>query len=231
MQQKNTISEEQRKLNIELHQSRSDFGSTQHAGGVAKRLPAALNRMYEVGLLSSYLDFGCGKGKLLKNISENLNKNVKITGYDPAVEEFSDYPNTQYDVVSCLDVLEHIEINLIDNVIDDILSITKNFCFVVVDLQPAVKKLSDGRNAHILLAPPDWWVSKFNQRFTSILNFPIYHVSGNAQKVVILATNKPKMIQPMILFATKLKIFQMFMANGVLGKGEVNQKMPKLKHR
>ena len=69
-------------------------------------------------------------------------------------------PDQPADILSCLDVLEHIELTSIDDVLQDINNLTRHFCYLVIDLQPAVKTLADGRNAHILLAPPDWWVSK-----------------------------------------------------------------------
>ena len=94
----------------------------------------------------------------------------------------------------------------------------QHFCFVVVDLQPAVKHLSDGRNAHILLAPKDWWVHKFNVRFASVLSFPLRHKSNHDQKIVIIATNDSSFISPMITFAKILNIFGMKMTGGTLGK-------------
>ena len=65
---------------------------------------------------------------------------IQIEGYDPSVDEWSRIPNSPYDIVTCLDVLEHIELESINDVIDDIKRLTINFCYVVVDLQPAVKQ-------------------------------------------------------------------------------------------
>ena len=31
----------------------------------------------------------------------------------------------------------------------------------MIDLAPAKKRLSDGRNAHVLIAPTDWWFSTY----------------------------------------------------------------------
>ena len=63
----------------------------------------------------------------------------------------------------------------------DIQSLTKLFCYVVIDLQPAVKRLSDGRNAHVLLAPPEWWASRFSQVF-SHATFPIKHIAERIRR-------------------------------------------------
>ena len=59
----------------------------------------------------------------------------------------------------------------IDAVLADIKHLTNKFCYLVIDLQPAVKKLADGRNAHILLAPQDWWVMKLSQLFLALVHF------------------------------------------------------------
>ena len=73
---------------------------------------------------------------------------IKIMGYDPAVDEWESKLDEPADILSCLDVLEHIEISSIDEVLNDIHKLTRRFCYLVIDLQPAVKTLSDGRNAH-----------------------------------------------------------------------------------
>ena len=103
-----------------------------------------------------------------------MDSSFLVHGYDPAVEEWSIQPNEIGYIVSCLDVLEHVEIQSIDAVLTNIKQLTRRFCYLVIDLQPAVKKLPDGRNAHILLAPPDWWSLKISQYFNSkaIPNFP-----------------------------------------------------------
>ena len=36
---------------------------------------------------------------------------MKVDGYDPAVEEWSLRPENKYDIITCLDVLEHIELS------------------------------------------------------------------------------------------------------------------------
>ena len=53
----------------------------------------------------------------------------------------------------------------------DVANLTKNFCYLVIDLQPTVKTLPDGRNAHILLAPCDWWITRVSQIFPCISAF------------------------------------------------------------
>ena len=66
--------------------------------------------------------------------------------------------------MTCTDVLEHIEPDCIDDVLDDLARVTKSVLFATVCVVPAKKKLADGRNAHILLKPFDWWAGKLTER-------------------------------------------------------------------
>ena len=211
------ISEEQRKLNKALHENRKDFGSRDDGSGLAGNLPTALKRMNDFGACNSVLDYGTGKGKLVERLKRELPDSINIMGYDPAVEEWKEKPNEPVDILVSLDVLEHIEMQSIDAVLKDIARLTKNFCYLVIDLQPAIKKLADGRNAHILLAPPEWWVTRVSQLFPCIATFPIMHTRGVPQKLIIAGTQHRKMIPLMYGFLIKMKLFEFEMAGGPLG--------------
>ena len=212
----NPISQEQLALNRSLHESDPAFGNRDSAAGVASRLPLALLRMHESNVCSSVLDYGTGKGLLVERLRRELPNTIEVTGYDPAVERWSLRPEVPHDIVTCLDVLEHIEIGTIDGVLKDIESLTKSFCYVVVDLQPAVKRLADGRNAHVLLAPPDWWISRFSQVFPCIATFPIKHHCGVDQKIVLVGTRKNNLLPQMYSFLNKLNVYQLVMTGGTL---------------
>lgn len=210
------ISDQQLEMNRALHLADPAFGNRATGSGVAARLPHALKRMHEYGVCSSVLDYGTGKGLLVERLRETLPREILLDGYDPAVERWSDHPKQSYDIVTCLDVLEHVEIESIDAALKDIVSLTKGFCYVVVDLQPAVKRLSDGRNAHVLLAPPEWWVSRFSQLFACITSFPIKHVSGTSQKIVIVASQDVALSPYMYSFLNKINVYSMAMRAGSL---------------
>jgi hypothetical protein len=62
-------------------------------------------------------------------------------------------------------VLEHIEPNLIDNVLDDLKRVTAALGVFTVHTGPAAKVLLDGRNAHLIQRPAAWWLPKFMERF------------------------------------------------------------------
>lgn len=128
------------------------------------------------GLLSStgarsILDYGCGsKRSLLQALS--LPPDVVYEGYDPAIPDYSGTPMPA-ELVCCIDVLEHIEPNLLDNVLDHLAELCDPYGFFTVHSGPAVKVLSDGRNAHLTQQGPDWWMPRFKQRFDVIDTQPI----------------------------------------------------------
>lgn len=109
------------------------------------------------------LDYGCGS---MANLARVLKPDHEIDyfGYDPAVPQFSGRPEPA-DLVVCIDVLEHIEPELLDNVLDDLQSLSPVLAFMTVHTGPARKTLSDGRNAHLIQQPPVWWLPKFFQRW------------------------------------------------------------------
>lgn len=210
------ISNQQRKLNAALHTQNDAFGNRHDAAGLATHLPAALTRMHDLGICRSVLDYGTGKGKLVERLRRELPSSIAVQGYDPAVPAYANRPTEPVDILTCLDVLEHIEMASIDAVLREIHALTRNFCYLVIDLQPAVKKLADGRNAHILLAPPEWWTGRVAQLFPCVTSFPVYHEAGLAQKLVIGAAHKPDVLTLMYAFLIKLNLFSLRMQQGVL---------------
>ncbi|WP_155728128.1 hypothetical protein [Prochlorococcus marinus] len=210
------ISDSQVKLNASLHTNDKNFGARTDGAGTALHLSMALIKLKESGLCQSILDYGTGKGFLVKQLQQELPTDILVRGYDPAILEYKDKPQSPSDIVTCLDVLEHIEMNSIDYVLRDIRALTARICYLVIDLQPAVKKLADGRNAHILLAPPDWWVSRVSQVFPCITAFPVMHRSGLPQKLVIAACLKPKTIPYMYRFVHHLGAHSIIQAGGNL---------------
>jgi hypothetical protein len=112
--------------------------------------------------IKTLLDYGCGSMQNLSKVLHPAN-DVEYLGYDPAVPEFS-YKEPA-DLVTCIDVLEHIEPDLLDNVLDDLMMLTDGYAFITVHTGPAVKTLSDGRNAHLIQKPARWWLPKLMNRF------------------------------------------------------------------
>ncbi len=151
------ISEEYRKMQEELHQN-PNYGvaSVQYAPIVVQVLdqvrPAEL------------LDYGAGKGRLGETLKTLMPNPPQIRHYDPARPEWAATPQPA-PFVTCIDVLEHIEPELLDNVLDDLQRVTSGHGVFTVHTGPAIKVLADGRNAHLIQQPPAWWLPKFMSRF------------------------------------------------------------------
>lgn len=111
----------------------------------------------------SLLDYGCGSMRNLLKVLKT-ERDCCYMGYDPAIPEFS--VKEPCHLVTCIDVLEHIEPDLLENVLDDLMMLTERWGFFTVHTGPAVKTLSDGRNAHLIQRPADWWLPLIMQRFT-----------------------------------------------------------------
>lgn len=105
----------------------------------------------EIGA-TAMLDYGCGAGSLKKAIDGRL----KVAEYDPAIEAKEKLPKPTHLVV-CTDVLEHVEPQLLDNVINHIYALARKGAYLLVATRPSNKTLRDGRNAHLMIKPPAWW--------------------------------------------------------------------------
>lgn len=118
---------------------------------------------------SELLDYGSGKGYQYLAKKVHLGWGVAWgallpTCYDPGVRELSQKPNRRFPGVICTDVMEHIDEEDLNEVLQEIASYVDHqadepFVFFSVTCGPAGphKKLSDGRNVHLTVKPPEWW--------------------------------------------------------------------------
>lgn len=149
------ISDDYRKEQQTLHETNESYGTA--SIGFAKMIDGLIQTLS----VPTLLDYGAGKGRLAQNLTEP----VRVTEYDPAIPGKDVCPEGKFRLVVCIDVLEHIEPECLDDVLDDLKIHTKKHCFISVHCGPAVKTLSDGRNAHLIQEPAKWWVPKFCERF------------------------------------------------------------------
>ena len=146
------ISEEYRQQNRTLHETNPNYGTSgRKYAGTVKSFADAMQT-------TDILDYGCGKGTLKDTLG------WEIREYDPAIPGKEAKPEPA-DIVVCTDVLEHIEPDAIGDVLSDLARLTKRLAVVTVATVPAKKHLPDGRNAHILLKPFEWWARELGERF------------------------------------------------------------------
>lgn len=150
------ISEEYRAQQQRLHEA-GGYGTASIK--YAPLVSEVVNRLE----ITHLLDYGCGS---MCNLGKHLKVRHKLTyqAYDPGVPKFAGDP-VPAQMVACIDVLEHIEPELIDNVLDHLQSLTEAVGLFTVHTGPASKVLADGRNAHLIQQPIEWWLPKFTSRW------------------------------------------------------------------
>jgi hypothetical protein len=146
-----TISQSYKEMQIQLHQD-PNYGVMS-----IEMAPMVLSLAQNNGV-KSISDYGAGKCNLRKRLKEISKLKFDYRPYDPAFPEYGK-PRAA-DLVCCLDVLEHIEADFIDNVISDLGRITRKLGLFTVHTGPAMKVLPDGRNAHLTQEPSSWWLSR-----------------------------------------------------------------------
>lgn len=152
-----TITNEYRKLNEQLHNTNRNYGTSGHLySNEVLRISQQINS-------KDILDYGCGKCTLANTLP------FIIQNYDPAIRAFHEEPEPA-DIVSCTDVLEHIEPDLLDNVLGHIKSKTKKVAYLAIATRPASKSLADGRNAHLIIKDGQYWYNKVSEYF-QVLSF------------------------------------------------------------
>lgn len=117
---------------------------------------------------ATILDYGCGKGVLIKMIKDKYGKEVK--GYDPGIKAYEAQPSPA-EFVICTDVLEHIEPDYLDEVIKHLVDLTQNIIYLVIHTAHCGHYLPDGRQAHLIQKPMEWWKDKLDTAFGMELEY------------------------------------------------------------
>ena len=123
----------------------------------------SLLRQYQI---THVLDYGAGQQNLAKKLPD-LVSNLIVDSYDPGIPAIASAP-APAELVCCIDVLEHVEPEYIDQVLDDLQRVVANLGYFTIAVTPATKILEDGRNAHLIVQPVEWWAQKIQARFTIV---------------------------------------------------------------
>jgi hypothetical protein len=113
----------------------------------------------------SILDYGCAHGDLITQLQLDFPDKI-IHGFDPGVKKFEVIQEKLYDCIISNDVIEHIEPELLDLTFHYMESLFEKHAWFIIACYPAKKKLPDGRNAHLIIENPDWWIEKIKNTFT-----------------------------------------------------------------
>jgi len=132
----------------------------QNYGVASKYVAPLIDDLIDEYKIDSLCDYGAGKQVLKKCLTRKLENYYP---YDPVFPEYGEA--TKADLVCCIDVLEHIEPSLLDNVLDHLQELTIYKGFFTIHTGAAAKVLADGRNAHLIQMPIPWWEKQLKKRF------------------------------------------------------------------
>lgn len=152
MKRKNLITRYYMLQNQKLHEK--NFGGS---GWHWRDTVADLIRRYAI---KSWLDYGCGRSTLIQSIKEKYPElKYQYFEYDPCVPGKKE-PPFAVELVTCTDVLEHIEPDKLGNVLSHLTSLTLKIGFFVAATRQSNKKLPDGRNTHLIVEGRKFWSEK-----------------------------------------------------------------------
>lgn len=164
---------------LELEHARTSWGTTSY------------NRKdYILKIIKKYnkttiLDYGSGQGSFKKLIDSDKDLYpYTVINYEPGIPNLSNPPNP-CEFVLCTDVLEHVEPDCVENVLDDLKRVVLDVGLFTISCEPAHRILQDGRNAHLTVQPPTWWLEKLKIRFN--IDLEIYN--PRALTVIVRSKN------------------------------------------
>lgn len=160
-------------IQTQFHLDRPDYGMsgmryTDHITQIAQKMNTR-----------DILDYGCGKATLQKSLP------FPIQNFDPFMPEYAKRP-IPADLVACTDVMEHIELEYVTEVLQDIFALSKQAVFFQIATGPAKKFLPDGRNAHLIQESGNFWL-----RLLIGANFAIRQFQDLGSGIIVVGTPIP----------------------------------------
>ena len=140
-----TITEQYAAINFEMHRKNPSYGANgKKCADIVAEIAEHLN-------ISTILDYGCGK----QTLKAALPKKYTVFGYDPAFSELR--TPMPAELVTCTDVMEHVEREYIDATLKHIFSLADVAAFFVISCERGIKRLPNGSHAHCSVYPKYWW--------------------------------------------------------------------------
>ena len=138
-----------------LHEANAFSGMT-----VAK-FGEPISKLIRLHGCHTVLDYGCAKGQ---GWDTELLKPIKpmVTLYDPGWPDLSTKPTGFYDAVLCIDVVEHIPEEDIEETLAEVFGYAIKIVIASFCPRGSKKKLSDGRDVHLVQMPRKYWEERFH---------------------------------------------------------------------
>jgi hypothetical protein len=127
------------------------------------------------------LDYGSGRGTLKRAIEADpvLAEMIQVWEYDPTVKGCDIPPDRGSHFVACLNVLDHVEPECLDDVLAHMALCTLETCIMVISMRTSSRIMKDGRQAHICLLPAEEWRAALERHFTVGLFWDRTRTSGD----------------------------------------------------
>lgn len=176
-----TITDKHRQRLREKHDSDPEFGVIGHLW--ASRVYAYMTDMD----CSSMLDYGSGRAKLVAAVAERWAQNpylpdFKGREYEPA---FNDPRPAPACFVTCIDVLEHVERDMLDNVLADIRRCTERAGLITISLRNSARK-----SIHPIVETREWWTQTISAVFPQVQEVEILDPAKTKSEIAFLVRMK-----------------------------------------
>lgn len=174
------------------------------AGQSLPRHAKTIKSLINAHAARTILDYGSGKGQQYQPVRVQLDDGREfpsipaywavnaITCYDPGFAPHSRLPEGKFDGVVSTDVLEHCPEDDLPWIVEEIFGYARKFVFANVACYPAMKRLSNGENAHCTIQTTAWWESLIKKvaqrhptvRYQVLLERPEQTAGGRPKLVV-----------------------------------------------
>jgi hypothetical protein len=150
-------------ISVEYLAVQQEMHKNPHYGIASLQFAPSVKEIIGAYGIKSVSDYGAGKCNLRVGLNQLGVAGFDYFPFDPAFPEYG--PPRPADLVCCIDVLEHIEPEFLDAVLRDLERLVVRYGFFSVATMPALKQLPDGRNTHLIVQPPAWWLPKLRAHF------------------------------------------------------------------
>ena len=174
------ISDYYRLQNRKMHAMKESRTNKKGFGKSGRKWAGSVDKFARTIKAKTIIDYGAGKCTLGERLRS---KGYKVTDYDPALKHIDSLPTKPADLVTCTDVLEHIESDRLDAVLDTINRLMLKGGFFVICTKPADKRLPNGSGTHKIVKSKKWWIDKLSRYWL----LTIHRGRGLSREIVLTA--------------------------------------------
>lgn len=123
-----------------------------------QHIPEFMPWLRELGC-TTMLDYGCGKGAMKPEMAK-VAPDIDVRLFDPGNPALDTLPEPA-DFVTACSCIENIEPDRVDKVMAHLYGLAIKGAYFSITIRLGRKNdLPDGRNEHLSVHPPEWWLKK-----------------------------------------------------------------------